>query len=1605
MKRKVISLITVVTILCTMLVTIPVSAVNTVETLSGESTAPEFTDIVMLLGKDITERNFTWYSLDSGTGKITYQKKSEMVDGAFTADATVVIAERCHEADVYSTKENYYQNEAVITDLEPGGTYVYQLSNGSSKSEMYTIKIGEAASSFSFLFGGDAQVGGNDDANYEQEYTYWGRSIKQMVTAPEFEGTDFFLSAGDQIESGNTIEDIEAQYDIYANHEEFRTFPQVVTLGNHDAKPAGTHMQHFNEPNMIINPATGTYYGLSGDNDGADYYFVYNSVLFMHINLNTFDDNSNGTEAARADDKADAEEHGEFIKKVLEETKDNKDILWKVVYCHQSPFGGSYHGNYTKNSSGVYSRDEQYDYINIREYLVPYFYEADIDLVLSGHDHTYTRSHIIKPNENDDILGDELNSMVISPYANTEGANYYTYADGTTTPSYVSWTDRSGNVFDGSAENRPYLKVSSKPVKVTDPDGLLWVTGSSSSGSQVNNAEYPNHYAAVCSLINQRSLSRIDVTPTSLKLVTYNLGTNEVNNDPLKVVDEFEIVKTAAVAVGGVSLDEEATIAVGQTKTLNAVLSPVEPTNDNVIWASDNEDVAKVDENGVVTAISAGTANITVTTEDGGYTAACAVTIVDAVPVTAINLPETATMEALTIKTLVATVVPETATTKALNWTSSNDEIATVDENGNVTAYKNGEVTITATATDESGVSANCIVTVTYIPMTKFELNVSALTLKVMDTATLTYSYEPSNATFKEIIWSSSAPEVVSVDEKGNIEAFRVGTAVITATNAAGESASCAVTSTGGVNFLEDFEDDTLNLNATTPWAFVTEEDGNRVFEYDGSKQTAVSNLNSYLESGMYNAPIADGERTISFDYKKTAKDGYRALEFKNYTHDGIYNCVRFSVAELETDVWYNVKLVYTKETDWVKYYKKVTDAEYSVSTANVYASSNHTSGTYIDRFYFAPWIERDTSELNNGSDSSAEARLANAQKTKFRIDNIKFSTAVPVTGVTLSEESGSLDIGQTIQLTHTLAPSDATDTNVCYTSSDPSIATVDQTGLVKAKSVGDAVITATSADGLFTDTYAVNVYSTLKVESITVPETLEMTVGDTKQISATVVPESLSSSIAWGSSDESIATVDENGNITAIKHGNVTITATAVDGSEVTGSCAVTVNYIPSARTLSKTALVMNVLETEQLTLTFEPANASYQEIIWSSSDTSVATIAADGTVKAMSDGTAVISATTLEGSVECTVTVKGGVTYLNDFEDAEKNNFVDGNVWTKVQEEDGNWVLDFNGANLTASGSFLASANSGIGAVKIPGETGGFVIDFDVKRVSDEGHKAMILRIGTDEAKNHYWKISTAAFESNEWYDVKLHIRAGMSATLYWKKASDSEWQSTINWWSGNTPFLYQSAISTTVNVNTLIIYPAIAADSDDTSLASAQKSHFKLDNIKVSSPVSATGYAIAESSINLTVGEAATITNAFTPSYATDTHITYTSSDVNVATVDKNGRITAVGEGNAVITAIAADGGYTDTVTVVVGAVIPEITAVRDGSNFTVTTNVAVDGEKVYVAAYNANDVMIGATLADYVAAGTELTLAAEGASYYKAFIWGENSVPMVSAKLFN
>ena len=140
----------------------------------------------------------------------------------------------------------------------------------------------------------------------------------------------------------------------------------------------------------------------------------------------------------------------------------------------------------------------------------------------------------------------------------------------------------------------------------------------------------------------------------------------------------------------------------GETEQLIATVLPEDASNKKVTWTSSNLDVATVDENGLVTAVSGGKAIITVTTVDGGFEARCEVAVEQTfVPVKGIKFDisewELSVGEA---KQLIATVLPEDATNKDVTWTSSNPNIATVDENGNIKALSNGRAIIEAKTED-----------------------------------------------------------------------------------------------------------------------------------------------------------------------------------------------------------------------------------------------------------------------------------------------------------------------------------------------------------------------------------------------------------------------------------------------------------------------------------------------------------------------------------------------------------------------------------------------------------------------------------------------------------------------------------------------------------------------------------------------------------------------------------------------------------------------------------------------------------------------------------------------------------------------------------------
>ena len=183
-----------------------------------------------------------------------------------------------------------------------------------------------------------------------------------------------------------------------------------------------------------------------------------------------------------------------------------------------------------------------------------------------------------------------------------------------------------------------------------------------------------------------------------------------------------------------------------------------------------------------MTAVAAGTAKITVTTHDGKKTAVCDVAVRQAVHVTGVELDKSE-IEVLIGNTekLNATVLPGNADDKSVTWKSSDENIAAVDSEGNVTGVGVGSATVTVT-TVNGAKTAECAVTVNPVAVTGVALDKTEITVEEGKVMKLVSTVLPGNATDKTVAWSTSNPDVATVDHNGIVKGVAAGTATVTVT-------------------------------------------------------------------------------------------------------------------------------------------------------------------------------------------------------------------------------------------------------------------------------------------------------------------------------------------------------------------------------------------------------------------------------------------------------------------------------------------------------------------------------------------------------------------------------------------------------------------------------------------------------------------------------------------------------------------------------------------------------------------------------------------------------------------------------------------------------
>lgn len=427
------------------------------ETWETEQT--DWTHIALTPGSSENEMNFAWYSVQGEVPELKVGKSEDLSDAV---SYMAIQTEAVKAADV-----SYMANKVTAEGLEPDTVYYYSYEKDGVFTETKSFRTGNGES-FSFIYVGDPQIGSSNEckgafstedlseeefAEKLEEFTAaqsaavcndafnWNATLNQAIEKNA--DASFILSAGDQIQTNvkkapnQDVTTSEIEYTGVLGAEALTGMPIAPAVGNHDADNAN-FSAHYNVPNQSET--------LGVTQAGGDYWFTYGKTLFLVLNTQ----NTN------------VEEHREFVENVCEQ---NPDVTWRFVTLHQDIYGSAEHSN-------------EPEITDLRYRLVPVFEENEIDAVFTGHDHAYSRSFLMSGATADEEVwamdDDAMEAMyeeefekeidVDIPYT-SENETYLAYLESVNDTDAVREGEEMGTV-------------------VTDPEGILYMTANSSSGSK-----------------------------------------------------------------------------------------------------------------------------------------------------------------------------------------------------------------------------------------------------------------------------------------------------------------------------------------------------------------------------------------------------------------------------------------------------------------------------------------------------------------------------------------------------------------------------------------------------------------------------------------------------------------------------------------------------------------------------------------------------------------------------------------------------------------------------------------------------------------------------------------------------------------------------------------------------------------------------------------------------------------------------------------------------------------------------------------------------------------------------------------------------------------
>ena len=706
---------------------------------------------------------------------------------------------------------------------------------------------------------------------------------------------------------------------------------------------------------------------------------------------------------------------------------------------------------------------------------------------------------------------------------------------------------------------------------------------------------------------------------------------------------------TVVTTPKSITLSEtDAVIAREDTLRLYAQIEPSDADNTNVLWTSSDSSVASVDEDGLVTAVSRGNAVITAKTESGELSAQCNITV--DVPVRTIYFDtEDVSMYKGDITKLNAVIQPADADDAVLTYTSSNESVATVDENGTVTAINCGRTVITATDI-RGNAAATCVVFVKEHAQS-VEIEQTVYDLTIGDAVSLHPYVLPEDAEHVTFTYASSDSSVATITENGVVTGNSEGTSTITISALNG-----TLTKTVSVNVTKVIPGQSGVITANSQ----------KLLDFILKNGSTNNNINyNYIP-----VPIGTGSSGVGFMHNKNNPDEITIwavisertkksvlVDYYNGSVLATFNIKTGAVHFLISDESYQIEAEVgglVIKGDMFNYGAMLDDdsmydfdpfdhAEYSVTSNNStraiadYYSINANAMLSVMLGHLDTFLKNKV-KITDGAAGIGFSSLS--YKYRNRLYPAVKSTAVTPAELTLLP-------GETSDIEVVVTPDGAPIGSVEWVNKTPEVIEVYGTGTNKA-----AVRALKPGIGTIevNNSYVKNKTVTVTVpEPVVLPESEKFVI-----IDQTTFPQKMNVNLSgytdndliWTSSDPNVLSVDENGNYTVHRSGTAVITAKTDDG-RFYAQCTITAvdTILPESLTLNKTELTLVKGETDSEALIPEilPANTSNKHLIWSSSDEKVAAVDENGTVTAVSNGTAVITARTEAGNltVTCNVTV----------------------------------------------------------------------------------------------------------------------------------------------------------------------------------------------------------------------------------------------------------------------------------------------------------------------------------------------------------------------------